>query len=100
MTDHTEPPDTLAALLREYCGEHDEPRDVPRVSLAEALRSGDDPLHVLPYMAGLGMAVGTLDDLVAINADDTEEELHAFRVAEGVAVVIASDGLWMLFVEP
>ena len=76
----------------------DEPRDVPRVSLAEALRRGDDPLHILPYLAGLGLAVRSLDDLLLINGDDTEEELHAFRVAEGVAISVASDGLWMLFV--
>lgn len=94
MPENTE---TLAALLRRYCDEHDEPRDVPRVSLADALRRGDDPLHIIPYFASLGLALGSLDDLLAINADDTEEELHAFRVAEGVAVTIASDGLWMLF---
>ena len=27
----------------------------------------------------------------------TEEEIHCFRVAEGVAVTVASDGLWLLF---
>lgn len=99
MTDATETgqPETLAALLRRYRGDHDEPRDVPRISLAEAVRRGDDPLHVLPYLAGLGLAVRTLDDLLLINADDAEEEIHSFRVAEGVAVTVASDGLWMLF---
>ena len=88
----------LAALLRRYCDDRDEPRDVPRVSLAEALRDGDDPLHILPYLAGLGLAVGSLDDLLQINDDATEEEVHAFRVEEGVAVTVASDGLWQLFV--
>jgi hypothetical protein len=92
--------ETLAALLRRYCDENDEPRDVPRINFAEALNRGDDPLHILPYMAGLGMAVSKLDDLLRINGDETEEELHAFRVAEGVAVTVASDGLWMLFFEP
>jgi hypothetical protein len=52
---------------------------------------------VLTYLAGLGLEVRSLDALLLINGDDTEEELHAFRVAEGVAVTIASDGLWMLF---
>jgi len=89
--------ETLAALLARYCGEHDGPRDVPRVSLAEAVRAGDDPLHVIPYLAGLGLTVRSLDDLLAVNADNTEEEIGCFRVAEGVAVTVARDGLWLLF---
>jgi hypothetical protein len=89
--------ETLAELLRRYCDEHDEPRDVPRISIAEAVRNGDDPLHIIPYFANLGLVVRTLDDLLQINDDDTEEELHSFRVAEGVAVTLASDGLWLLF---
>ena len=92
-----DPTETLAALLRRYCDQHDEPRDVPRVSLADAVRQGDDPLHVIPYLAGLGLTVRSLDDLLQVNADDTEEEVHCFRVAEGVAVTVASDGLWLLF---
>ena len=91
MPDATE---TLAALLRRHSGDdQDEPRDVPRVSLAEALRTGTDPLRILAYLAGLGLEVRSLDDLLLINGDDTEEELHAFRVAEGVAISIASEGL-------
>jgi hypothetical protein len=35
--------------------------------------------------------------LPAINGDETEEEIRSFRVAEGVAVVVASDGVWTLF---
>jgi hypothetical protein len=70
---------------------------VPRISFAEALRNGDDPLHVIPYFASLGLAVRSLEDLLQINEDETEEELHSFRVAEGVAVTLASDGLWLLF---
>ena len=69
-----------------------------RLSLAEAPRDGDDPLHILPYLAGLGLTIGSLDDLLRINDDATEEEIHAFRVEEGVAVTVASDGLWQLFV--
>ena len=91
-------PETLAALLARYCADQDEPRDVPSVSLADAVRAGDDPLHILPYLAGLGLTVRVLDDLLLVNDDDTEDEIHAFRVAEGVAVSVASDGLWLLFV--
>ena len=93
-------PEPLASLLLRY--RHDD-RDsagdgrVARVSFAEAIRRGDDPLHVLPYLAGLGLAIETLDDLMLINADDGEEELHSFRVAEGVAVSVASEGAWLLF---
>jgi hypothetical protein len=93
----TDQPETLEALLRRFCENFDEPRDVPRVSLTDAILRGDDPLHLLPYLAGLGMPVASLDDLLAINADDTEEEISAFRVAEGVAVTVASDGIWALF---
>ena len=72
----------LAALLRRYRDDSDEPRDVPRVSLAEALRRGDDPLHILPYLTGLGLAIRSLDDLLLINDDDAEEELQLlFQVA-------------------
>ena len=87
----------LADLLRRYSDDPDEPPDALRVSFAEALRRGDDPLHILPYLAGLGLAVHALDDLLKVNEDDTEEELHCYRVAEGVAVSVASDGLWLLF---
>ncbi len=92
----TETTETLDALLRRYC-DQDDPRDVPRVSLAEAIREGDDPLHILPYLAGVGITVHRLDDLLLINDDLAEEEIQAFRVAEGVAVSVASDSLWLLF---
>jgi hypothetical protein len=91
------PTETLTALLRRYCDQQDEPRDVPRISLADAVHRGDDPLHIIPYFATLGLPVRSLDDLLRINGDDTEEEIHCFRVAEGVAVTVASDGLWLLF---
>ena len=90
-------PETLAALLRRYCDQPGGPLDVPRVSLADAVRRGDDPLHILPYFATLDLTVRSLDDLLKINDDDTEEEIHCFRVAEGVAATVASDGLWLLF---
>lgn len=89
--------ETFAALLRRYCADHDEPRDVPRVSLAEAVRDGDEPLHIIAYFASLGLPVRSLDDLLRINDDAGEEDVHSFRVAEGVAVTVASDGLWQLF---
>ncbi len=94
----TETEETLAALLRRYCDPHDLPRDVPRVKFADAVRQGDDPLHVLPYLSGIGLTVRGIDDLLQVNDDEAEEELHCFRVAEGVAVTVASDGLWLLFV--
>ena len=93
MSDSIEP---LAVLLRR-CADHVEPCDVPRVSFADALTSGDDPIDLLPYLSSLGIEVRSLEDLLMINADDTEEEIHSFRVAEGVAVTVASDGLWVLF---
>jgi len=93
MTETLEP---LAALLRRHHYD-EEPMEVHRASLAEALRGGSDPLKVVEYLAGLGIAVRGLDDLLKINADATEEELHAFQVQEGVAVSVASDGAWVLF---
>jgi hypothetical protein len=61
------------------------------------MRGGTDPLHVLDYLRGLGRPVHSLDDLLTINDDPDEEELHAFRVHEGVAVSVASDGAWALY---
>ena len=90
-------PEPLRALLQRYAGENDEPRDVPRVRFDEAVKRGDDPHHILPYLASLGIAVETLEDLLLINREATEEEISAFRVAEGIAGVITSDGLWQLF---
>ena len=49
------------------------------------------------YLSSLGVKIETLEDLLLINREATEEEISAFRVAEGIAVVIASDGLWQLF---
>jgi len=89
--------ETLAALLRRYCDDGDEPPDVHRVSLAQAVRDGDDPLHIVHYFASLGLPLRSLDDLLRINDDPDEDEVHCFRVAEGVAVSVASDGLWQLF---
>src|SRR5258708_7460753 len=90
--------ETFAAFLRRYRDvDDDETGEVHRVSFAEAALSGDDPLHILKYLSGLGFAINSLDDLLQINADETEDEIHCYRVAEGVAVSVASDGVWLLF---
>jgi hypothetical protein len=73
----------------------------PRVAvLSDALRTGDDPRHVLSYLRGLGIAIASLNDLhdAIANLDD-EEELGAFHCQEGVAVSHASDGWWLVFVD-
>ncbi len=89
--------ETLGELLQRYAGDNDERRDVPRIRFDETVKRGDDPLQILPYLAGLGIQVRSIDDLLRINDDDTEEEIRAFRVVEGIAVVMASDGNWLLF---
>jgi hypothetical protein len=67
-------------------------------SLAEALRAGDDQLHILSYLRGLGLEIRTLVDLAqAIAALPDEEELSVERAAEGVVVRHASDGWLALF---
>lgn len=80
----------------ELCARDGDPPG-PAVSLSAALAAGDDPLHVLPYLAGLRLPVRQLDDLLVLNAAADEEEMHAWRCREGIAVSIASDGLWLLF---
>jgi hypothetical protein len=90
-------PEGLDALLRRFACQDAEPSAVPRVSLAAALARGSDPLDIIAYLTGLGIAVRTLDDLLKINGDPDEEELHSFRVAEGVAISVASQGEWLLF---
>ena len=57
------------------------------------------PLHLLPYLADIGIEVRTIHDLLKISADQSEEELLSFRVEEGVAVVMVQDGNWLLFEE-
>jgi len=89
-----ETPEPLSSLLRRF---GDDGRPVPRIKFAVALARGDDPFNLLPYLAGLGRPVKKIDDLLVINDDPDEEELHSFQVAEGIAVSIASDGLWLLF---
>lgn len=92
-----DPPPNFAGLIALYAEDPDDPPETVTVSLSAALATGDDPWQVLSYLDGLGIVVRCLDDLLAINEDDTEEELHAFRCAEGIAVSIASHGQWLLF---
>jgi hypothetical protein len=93
----TDTPERLEDLLRRFALPDALPPSVPRVSLAAAVAGGSDPLDIITYLAGLGIAVRTLDDLLAINDDPDEEEVHSFRVAEGVAVSVASQGEWLVF---
>ena len=87
-------PETLAELLRRF---GDQRLRVPRVKFADALARGDDPFNMLPYLAGLGHRIGCLEDLLVINDDPEEEELHCFVVQEGIAVSMQSDRMWLLF---
>jgi hypothetical protein len=65
----TETIESLAALLRRYQADGDDaPPEVQRASLGEALRGGEDPLHIVTYMRQLGIAVSELDDLLKIAA--------------------------------
>ena len=90
-------PEPLSALLGRYSDPDDVPLPLSNIRLAEALAGTGDPLNVLPYLAGLGIVVRTLDDLLLINNSLDEEEIHSFRVQEGVVVAIASHGTWLLF---
>ena len=92
MTDPIPPP--FRRLRAEY-GQGDDPAD--EVSLAAALGGRGDPWRLLDYLAGLGVRVRALDELLAgVNQLPDEEELAAFACAEGVAVSMASDGRWLL----
>lgn len=97
MTELSAQIETLDALVRRHAAGHDLPRHVPHVRLADALARGDDPLHLLPYFSDLGVRIGTLEDLLAACADPGEEEIEAFRIEEGVAVLLVTDGQWMVF---
>lgn len=71
--------------------------EVVSVSLTLALTNADDPLGVIGYLGSIGIVVNELDDIMRINGVADEEELSAYRVAEGVAVTVASQGEWVLF---
>jgi len=89
--------ETLDELVRRHATGNDLPRPLPRVRFADALARGDDPLHLLPYLNELGVRIGTLEDLLAACTDSGEEEIEAFRVEEGVAVFLVTDGQWTVF---
>ena len=87
---------TLEALLTRY-SEIEKLPDVQRIKFTDAVRTGDDPLHVIRYLATLGIEVREPADLLRLNDDDNEEELVCFRIPEGVAATINSDDSWLVF---
>jgi hypothetical protein len=84
-------------LVSTYTLDPDDPPITDIVSLADALTTGDAPWHIVSYLEDLGMPVHQLSDLLSINTDD-EEELHAWPCREGVAVSVASDSAWVLYI--
>jgi hypothetical protein len=88
--------ETLEALLRRYSDIEKLP-EVQRVKFADAVRTGEDPLRVIRYLATLGIEVRTPADLFRLNNDDNEEELVCFWIPEGVAATINSDDSWLVF---
>ena len=96
MTDPIPPP--FADLARRAAYPDDPP--APAVLSLSAIIAGDaDPWGLLSYLVNLGRPVATLDDLfAAIGGLEDEDELGAFRCAEGVAVSQASDARWLLFI--
>lgn len=91
------PLETFAELVSQYAHQADDLGPVVRISLHNALESGEDPLGILQYLTAQGLRVRILSDLLRINVVDDEEELSAFEVQEGVAISTASDGVWILF---
>ena len=91
----------FALLAARFSDPGDEP-DVTYVSFPDALRGGPDPGQILTYLTTLGLPPPqSLQQLhETINAIPDEEELHAWIVAEGVAVSISSDNAWFVFTEP
>ena len=67
------------------------------ISLSAVLGGAPDPSGILAYLGSLGIAPHHLNDLLLVKDYADEEELYAHRVAEGVAVSIASQGDWVLF---
>jgi hypothetical protein len=87
---------TLEALLRRFSDIEKLP-EVQHVKFADAMRTGEDPLNVIKYLATLGITVQTPADLFRLNDDDSEEELVCFWIPEGVAATISSDDSWLVF---
>ena len=88
--------ETLEALLARYSDIEKLP-EVQRVKFADAVRTGEDPLRIIMYLATLGIEVKTPADLFRLNDDDSEEELVCFWIPEGVAATINSDDSWLVF---
>ena len=99
MTDGGDAVPPFAVLAAKFC----DPGDMPEVtvtSFADALATGSDPGKILTYLSGFALHPKSLTDLhTMINALEGEEELHAWVVAEGVAVSVASDNAWHLFTD-
>lgn len=91
---------SIRDLQKRYDPEEDDLRVPENCLLSGGGLPRSNAKLVLDYLAGLGLSVMTLDDLVeAICGLEDEEELSAFRCQEGVAVANASDGWWLLFVD-
>ncbi len=88
--------ETLEALLTRYSSIEKLP-EVQRIKFDEAVRTGEDPLSIVKYFKTLGIAVREPADLFLRNDAPDEEEINAFKIPEGVAVSVESDGLWLVF---
>lgn len=90
----------LADLVARYSADdpdEDPPAPPTGLTLDEARTRPGEHRRVIAYLTGLGIEVRQVDDLLRINDDPDEEELHAWRCREGIAVSVASDGTWLLF---
>ena len=93
-----ETPESLESLLRLHTDPDVPLPTVQRISLADACAGRNDPYQIVAYLGSVGILVHCLDDLLRINSDTTEDDVHSFRVREGVAVSVASHGTWVLFI--
>jgi hypothetical protein len=88
--------ETLKTLMQRY-SDIEKLSGVQRVKFADAVRTGEDPLNIVKYLATLGIEVKAPADLFRLNDDPDEEELVCFWIPEGVAAMISSDDLWLVF---